>query len=109
MTLLDLLRTPSAFPRDPWGFARNQIGHGYLVGGLGAMLLPVWWIVLPLYAAWEFAQIENFRARPWDSVEDFANVAVISFAVARPDAWLFFAAVHALFLLSGWLRRRQHA
>ena len=103
--MIHLLRTPSAYWNDPWGFARNQIGHGYLVGGGLALVLPAWWLVLPLYAAWEFVQIENFRARPWDSVEDFANVALISFAVARPDAWLFFAAAHALFLLSGFLRR----
>jgi hypothetical protein len=108
---MHLLRTPSAYWNDPWGFARNQVAHGYIIGGGGALMLSpwAWWAILPIYALWEFVQIENYRARPWDSVEDFANVAVIAFAVARPDAWAFFAAVHALFLLSGWLRRRQNA
>ncbi len=100
---LDLLRSPSAFLHDRWGYARNQLGHGYLVGGL-ALFLPVW-AVLAGYWAWEMVQIDRYRARPWDSVEDFANVAVIAFAVTIPAASLHLMAVHALYLLAGFLRR----
>lgn len=101
MTLLDLLRTPSAFEHDRWGFARNQIGHGYIVGGLGAMLIG-WWI-LPLYFLWEVAQEMFYNAQPWDNFEDFANVLVVCLAVMTANPW--FLAVHVVYLVSGWLRR----
>jgi len=34
MSLRDLLRRPSSYREGPWAYARNQMGHGYLVGGL---------------------------------------------------------------------------
>ena len=101
MILIDLLRSPSSFDKDRWGFARNQVGHGYIVGGIGALAIG-WWI-LPIYAGWEAVQRWQFGADLWDNVEDFANVMTVALAAITGNPW--FLVVHAAYLLSGWLRR----
>lgn len=102
--LLTLFRTPSGFPDDPWGYLRNQIGHAYIVGGVGALFLPLWMIAI-LYAAWEFAQYEWFYGEAWDGVEDMGHVMFVACIVSYLTP--AFLAVHALFLISGFLRRKQ--
>ena len=102
--LFELLRTPSSFPADPWGYARNQIGHGYIVGGLPVLIWPP--LIVPLiigYILWEDLQITLFLADLSDSLEDLANVAVVALA-----AWLMqplILVIHLLFLAAG-IRRR---
>lgn len=97
--------TPTAFRGDPRGHALNQVGHMLLIG-----LAPVWlgapfWLVLALFAIWEFAQWRIHRAEAWDCVEDFAFVSSGAVGVACP---LVLAAA-SLFLWSGALRRKQEA
>ncbi len=102
--LLKLLRSPSSFPADPWGYARNQMGHGYIVGGLPVLIWPP--LIFPVilgYLIWEDIQITRFRSELSDSVEDAANVLTIALAV-----WLWQPAlllVHLLFLIAGVLKR----
>lgn len=108
--LLWLLRTPTAFPADPWRYARNQLGHGYLVGGLGALLLGLH-IVLPGYILWEWLQRRFHGADLSDGIEDFANVATIGFAAAvwqaGGTAWPAFIAIHTIYLAAGMAYRRE--
>lgn len=104
--LLDLLRSPSSFRGDPWGFLRNQAAHGYIVGGILALFLPLWLILLG-YAAWETVQWGRYRAEAWDGFEDTANVMLIACAV-HFLIWPL-VVVHALFLGAGFLRRKGEA
>lgn len=101
--LLSLLRTPSSFQNDAWGFARNQLAHAYLVGALGAWLLPLW-AVLAGYAAWEIIQRLRYGAELSDNLEDFANVAIAACAVTAGDPG--YLAIHAIYLASGWCWRK---
>ncbi len=102
--LFELLRTPSSFPADPWGYARNQIGHGYIVGGLPVLIWPP--LIFPLilgYLIWEDIQITRYHGSLADSADDTANVLTIALA-----AWLWQPAlliVHLMFLISGVLKR----
>lgn len=111
--MISLLTSPSFFRRDPWGFARNQSGHGYIVGGLGTLLAQAWlgpWgvpAVLAVYALWEWVQVGRYGGEVWDSIEDMANVAVIAAATVNPETFLWFMAIHALYLGAGFLRRRK--
>lgn len=101
--IITLLRTPSAFAGDPWGYARNQIGHAYLVGALGAYLLPLWSVLL-IYAAWETIQRVIYGAQLSDDLEDFANVAIAACAVAAADPG--YLAIHAIYLAAGFCWRK---
>lgn len=101
--LISLLKTPSAFAGDPWGYARNQIGHAYLVGAFGAYLLPLWAVLL-IYAAWETIQRQFYRADLSDNLDDFANVAIAACAVAAGDPG--YLAIHAIYLASGFCWRK---
>ena len=96
--LVDLIQTPSAFRADPWGFTRNQIGHGYLIGLLGAMLLP-WWAVIVPYIALEAWQNIRRGADLSDNIEDFANVAVM--VMAAETGHYGYVIVHAIYLAAG--------
>lgn len=104
-----LFRTPSAYLRDPWGFARNQVGHGFvsaLVGCLAlehsvAMFAGAMIIGLFLYTWWEWAQYRTQGALAWDCVEDWAFVAT-GFCVAFTPLLLLPMAGH---LLAGAMRR----
>lgn len=102
--LVGLLRTPSSFPADPWGYARNQIGHGYIVGGLPVLIWPP--LILPLilaYLIWEDLQVTLYHGTLSDSLEDTANVATVALA-----AWMhqpLVLVIHLLFLAAGTRRR----
>jgi hypothetical protein len=78
--LLNLLRTPSAFENDPWGFLRNQIGHAGVFGALPAILCSQWglwglWVVLAYAFLIEATQILYFHAKEWDGMQDTSFVA----------------------------------
>ena len=102
--LLSLLSTPSSFPADPWGYARNQIGHGYLIGGLGALLVGILPILI-LYLAWEAVQYLRFGGTLSDGLEDFANVLAVALAAAlwRPEIIL----IHTVYLAAEFSARME--
>jgi len=101
--LFDLLRTPSGFEGRPWAYARNQIGHGYLVGGLPVLMGVPIAAVLTVYAVWELVQWTRFGGALWDGIEDAAHVSLIALAASIGEAWLLLP--HALFVVAGTLRR----
>ena len=102
--LIDLIQTPSAFRDDPWGYARNQIGHGYAIGFLGTLWLGWWWVI-PFYIAIEVYQITARGGEVSDSIEDFANVAVMVLAATTLHPG--YLAIHAIYLLAGFIWRRE--
>lgn len=104
--LIDLLETPSSFRGRPWAYLRNQIGHAYVVGGLLALVLPLW-LILAGYAVWEAVQWRFHDAEPWDGFEDTGHVMLIACAV-HFLIWPL-VGVHALFLGAGYLRRKGEA
>jgi hypothetical protein len=103
--LLNLLRTPSGFIADPWGYLRNQSLHG-LVFGVGAVFLGVpWWVAaIGYWVLVEQVQIALFDGATWDSLEDVAFVAT----AAATAAYAFWPGllIFALFIASGFARRR---
>lgn len=100
------LRTPSSFPAQPWAYARNQFGHGYIVGGLPAALWPpAFVIVLFGYMVWEAVQILRYGSRISDSLDDYANVMTVALAAALHEPALLI--VHALYLASGVMGRLE--
>ena len=72
--LCRLLRSPSAFERDPWGWLRNQAGHAWIVGALPVFLGVPWWAVLAVYVAWEAVQWARYGAALSDNLEDISHV-----------------------------------
>ncbi len=100
--IIGLIETPSAFRADPLGYARNQVGHGYAIGFLGALLLP-WWAAILAYIVLETWQNLRRGADLSDNIEDFANVAVMVMAATAATglAMAGFMAAHALYLASG--------
>jgi hypothetical protein len=104
MWLVKLLRSPSSFRHDPWGYLRNQVGHAYIVGGgLTLIGFPLWLIALG-YALWEFTQWQYFRAELDDCLEDAAHVLLVAYAVSILSPMLL--AIHALFLSAGYFWRK---
>lgn len=99
------LRSPSAFEDDWRRFALNQSGH-ILAGAALTLLLP-WWLIIAAYLSWEAVQIRRFGADLWDAAEDTGFVAGGVLAAAAHD-WRP-AAVAALFLLAGALRRAANS
>ena len=105
--LKELLTEPDGFTGRPWGFARNQARHALI--GLGATLLVGPVPAILLYAAWEYAQWQWFRAKAWDGAEDLGFFAAGALAVAT-SPWVLVVAL--LFWAAGILRRieeRHHA
>lgn len=102
--LFSLLATPSSFPSDPWGYARNQIGHGYVVGGLGTLIFGIW-PVLALYLVWEWVQYRRFGGSLSDGIEDCANVLAVALAVSlwRPEVIL----IHSIYLAAEFSARME--
>lgn len=90
---------PSAFERDPRGFALNAAGHA-LIGAAGSWFFPLW-LVLAAYAAWEAAQWFWRGAETWDCLEDWSFVCGGAAAVLAPLAVLPLLG----FFLAGVLRR----
>lgn len=100
--LLQLLKTPSSFEGEPWKYARNQIGHGYILGG-GLTLLFSLPAALAIYFAIEAIQLMFFGSELWDSVEDYAFFLTIALA-ASFSFWPLLV-VHSMFLIAGVCRR----
>lgn len=106
--LYQLWRTPSDFEGRPWAYALNQLGHGYLIGGLPtalwgpAALLPV--IIFYLIIV-ELPQLLLWNGELADGIEDAAHVATVAVAVAY-GVWPALVA-HALFVAAGLVARMQ--
>lgn len=104
--LLGLWRTPSDFAGRPCGYALNQLGHGYLIGGLPA---AIWGpaalgpLILGYLALVELPQLVFWRGRLGDGLEDAAHVATVAVAVAH-GVWPALAA-HGLFVAAGTVAR----
>lgn len=100
--LYHFFQTPSAFHKDPAGYAFNQIGHTLLVGSLPAYFFPG---LVPLllfgYAVWELGQVIVHDAEPWDGVQDWAFVCGGAIAVWHPVVLVPLGA----YALSGVMRR----
>lgn len=104
--LLNLWRTPSAFKGSPWPYALNQLGHGYVIGGLPAALWgpPALVPLLMVYlAVVELPQLLFWRGELADGIEDTAHVATVAVAIAY-GVWPALAA-HALFVAAGTVAR----
>ena len=102
--LLSLLRSPSSFRDDPWGYLRNQIGHAYIVGGgLTLIGVPLWLVMLG-YAAWEATQLRFYGSTWDDSLEDMAHVTAIAMAAHFSQPALVIPQL--LFVASGFMWRR---
>jgi hypothetical protein len=106
--ILRLWHTPSSFPGKPWGYALNQLGHGYVIGGLPAAiwgpsaLLP---LILGYIAIVELPQFLFWGGDPADGLEDSAHVATVAVAIAH-GLWPALAA-HALFVAAGVAARLE--
>ena len=104
--LLNLWRTPSAFKGAPRAYALNQLGHGYVLGGVPAVLwgpsalLP---LILGYLAIVELPQLVFWGGELADGIEDTAHVATVAVAVAY-GVWPALAA-HALFIAAGTVAR----
>ena len=104
--LARLWRTPSDFEGSPLEYAINQLGHGYLIGGLPAAiwgpeaLVPQ---ILGYLAVVELPQLVFWRGRVADGLEDAAHVATVAVAVAY-GLWPALAA-HGLFVAAGTVAR----
>jgi len=106
--ILTLWRTPSDFAGRPWAYALNQLGHGYIIGGISAAL----WgppALLPLIVAYvvivEFPQFAFWDGKLADGIEDTAHVATVAVAIAF-GVWPALIA-HALFVAAGVVARLQ--
>lgn len=104
--ILKLWMTPSAFKGDARGYLINQLGHGYLIGGIPAAL----WgppALLPLLAAYlaivELPQLLLWGGSAADGCEDSAHVATVAVAIAY-GVWPALAA-HLLFVAAGTVAR----
>ena len=104
--LLEQWQTPSDFKGSPLGYALNQLGHGYLIGGIPALiwgpeaLLP---LILVYLAVVELPQIVFWRGQIADGLEDAAHVATVAVAVAY-GVWPALGA-HVLFVAAGTVGR----
>lgn len=105
--MIGLLRSPSAYEKEPGKYLLNQIGHAYVVGFLPVFALG--WQTIPfiamVYIFWEFIQLCWFNARLSDCLEDLGHVLMGAFvaiyaAVAIP---------HLILVAAGWQWRRENA
>lgn len=101
--LLDFLRTPSGFERDPKGFLINQLGHMFIFGYIPVYYFGCWGLLaIPLYIILvEVVQVLLFEGEVWDGLEDSAYVSLGALVGFTPLALVPLA----LFLLSGVYRR----
>lgn len=102
--LLSLLRSPSGFRFDPWGYLRNQTGHAYIVGGGLSFFIPVWAVII-IYGAWETIQMIWFKSELWDSLDDMVHVMLIAIAVS--SGMYILVPVQIMLMWSGYLQRKQ--
>lgn len=106
--LLTLWRTPSDFAGEPWKYAINQLGHGYLIGGLPVLILgpaALAPLILVYLALVELPQLVLWRGKLADGLEDTAHVATVAVAIAH-GLWPALAA-HALFVAAGTVARMK--
>lgn len=104
--LLGLLKTPSGFDSDPWGFLRNQVAHAVVFGVIPVLFGVDWPVVVLAYAFFiEVVQITFFNGEVWDSFEDVGFVT----GAALPVSYAIYPAfiVVALFIVAGFLRRKR--
>lgn len=88
--LLHLWTTPSAFADDWRGYLLNQLGHGYLIGGLPVLIWPEVfpWHLAAYAIAVEWVQHRYRGAAAWDCLDDLAHVALVASAAALATWWL---------------------
>ena len=102
-----LLRSPSAYEKEPGKYLLNQIGHAYLVGFAPAYVFG--WQAIPvltmIYAFWEFIQFCWFDAKPSDCLEDLGHVITGAFVAMFPAA----AIPHLVLVAAGVQWRRENA
>jgi hypothetical protein len=104
--LWKLWTSPSAFTGKARGYALNQLGHGYIIGGIPA---TIWGpaAILPLVVAYlvvvELPQLALWDGQIADGLEDTAHVATVAVAIAY-GIWPALAA-HALFVAAGTVAR----
>lgn len=104
--LIKLWTSPSAFKGDPRGYVLNQLGHGYIIGGIPALLWgPA--VLLPLIIAYvvivELPQAMLWGGSVGDGLEDTGHVATVAVAVAY-GVWPALLA-HLLFVIAGAMAR----
>ena len=100
--LYRLLRSPSAFEREPVAWLRNQAGHAWAVGVFPVAIGAPWWAVLAVYAIWEGVQWARYGADLSDCLEDVTHVAA---GVLIGLGFSAVALLHALMLLAGFWKR----
>lgn len=105
--MLGLLRSPTAYQREPGKYAANQIGHAYIVGFipayfLGALFIPV---IALVYAFWEYIQLRKYGATLSDGIEDLGHVLMGAFAALFP--WVIIP--HLVLIAAGVQWRRENA
>ncbi len=105
--LIDLLKSPSGFSKDPWRFFWNQVGHTTVIGyGLTFLGMPVWLLFLG-YVLWEFTQWKFYKAQLWDCCEDITHVMLGS--LTAHYQLIALAGLQLILLASGFLRRYEEA
>lgn len=104
--MLGLLRSPTAYEREPWKYLTNQIGHAYIVGFIPAFCFG--WPVIPLialaYAFWEYVQLRRYGATLSDGLEDLGHVLTGAFAAFYPWAVI----PHLVLIAAGVQWRREN-
>jgi hypothetical protein len=102
-----LLKSPSAYEKEPEKYLLNQIGHAYLVGF--APVFAFGWEAIPaiamVYVFWEFLQFCWFDAKLSDCLEDTGHVLTGAFVALFPVA----AIPHLVLVAAGWQWRRENA
>lgn len=102
-----LLRSPSAYEKEPGKYLLNQIGHAYLVGF--APVFVFGWQAIPflamIYAFWEFIQFCWFDALASDCLEDLGHVLIGAFVAL----YALVAIPHLVLVAAGVQWRRENA
>lgn len=102
--LTNLFLTPDSYPNNPYEYARNQLGHSYIVGvalalfalgiswvaGMYEWPWAVFWLMMPIYIMWELGQIFFVKS---------ATPMNLRWADAIMDAWFVSVGLLAVVLL----------
>ena len=105
--MIGLLKSPTAYQKEPWKYLANQIGHAYIVGFvpaffLGAGVIPV---IALVYVFWELLQYRRFDATLSDCLEDLGHVLIGAFAALFP----LIIIPHLVLIAAGVQWRRENA
>lgn len=103
--LINLLKSPSGFSKDPWRFLWNQVGHAVAVGYVLTWFGVPFWLLFLGYGLWEFTQWVSYEAEAWDCFEDMVHVMLASLTIQHQ--LLTLAVVQSLLLAGGFLRRKS--